>query len=751
MSLHVTEEIAGDDPAAAHKAPAHAAGHGAGTSLAALALCALGVVFGDIGTSPLYTLKECLHAAGGEKTSVEDLYGILSLMFWALVMVVTVKYLFFIMRADHNGEGGIFALLATVPERFRTTARHSGKVTAMALLAVIGASLLYGDGVITPAISVLSAVEGLEVATPACDVQLMPSVNDVSAIPTGGKDLIVVAAVDNVLHFRMFDDEGKLVVHTDEQSLTEQAPQIEDLKKQLAGLWPPHELAGSEKGPVITAVASIVGHAPIPRLHRYVLPLTCVILICLFAIQRRGTGDVGKLFGPIMVVWFVTMAALGLYQIVQRPEILTALSPHHGALFFYRRGIHSLLILGSVVLAVTGGEALYADMGHVGIRPIRLAWTFFVLPSLVLGYLGQGALILRDRNGIANPFYAQVPSGIATYLLVALSSAATVIASQALISGAFSLTRQAMLLGYLPRVTIKHTAYHTEGQIYIPEVNGMLAIGCITLVLTFRESVKLAAAYGIAVTGTMAITSILYYIVARHTWGWSRLKAGSILALFLFFDIPFLVANMFKFLDGGYVPMLIGASLIAGMLIWSRGRTALMERYFTRFPTLEAARPLLNRWLCSRVPGSAVFLAPTSEHVPPVLMHLVERGRSLHQTVVMLTVMERPIPVVPPESRYQLTDLGEGFYKLVVWFGYMEEPLLLPVLHEIARAEHISLDVDKATYYVGHETIVASEAGSISRIPEAIFSYLNRNAVHEDRRYGMPLEQVVEIGTQIDL
>jgi KUP system potassium uptake protein len=652
MSLHVTEKMTGVEPAAAHEAHAHAAGHGAGSSLAALALCALGVVFGDIGTSPLYTLKECLLAAGGPKASVEDLYGILSLMFWALVMVVTVKYLIFIMRAHHGGEGGIFALLAIVPERFRARAPHSGKVTAMALLAVIGASLLYGDGVITPAISVLSAVEGLREAS--------------------------------------------------------------------------------------------------PRFEPLIVPLTCIILIALFAIQRRGTGDVGKLFGPIMMLWFVTMAGLGISQIIHRPEILTALSPHHGALFFYHRGIRSLLILGSVVLAVTGGEALYADMGHFGIRPIRLAWSFFVLPSLVLGYLGQGALLLGDR-GIENPFYAQVPTGIAKYLLIALASAATVIASQALISGAFSLTRQAMLLGYLPRVTIKHTAYHTEGQIYIPEVNTMLAIGCIMLVLTFRESVKLAAAYGIAVTGTMAITSVLYYIVVRHTWGWSRLKAGSILCLFLLCDIPFLVANMFKFLDGGYVPMLIGASLIAGMLIWSRGRTALMERYFTRFPTMEAAKPILDRWLCSRVPGAAVFLAPTAEHVPPVLMHLVERSRSLHQTVVMLTVLERPVPEVPPETRYKLTEFGEGFYKLLVWFGYMEEPLLLPVLRGFAQAEGIPLDVDNATYYVGHETIVASEAGSISRIPEAIFSYLNRNAVHEDRRYGMPLDQVVEIGTQIDL
>ena len=296
-----------------------------------------------------------------------------------------------------------------------------------------------------------------------------------------------------------------------------------------------------------------------------------------------------------MTVWFVTLAVLGVYHILQQPEILGALSPHHGLSFFLRHGIHGMLILGSVVLAVTGGEALYADMGHFGVRPIRRAWTFFVLPALALCYLGQGALVLRDPGAFENPFYSLVPAGLPTYLLIVLSSAATVIASQALISGAFSLTRQAMLLGYLPRVTIKHTAYHTEGQIYIPEVNTMLAVGCLALVLTFRESVKLAAAYGIAVTGTMAITSVLYYIVARHTWGWSNWKAGALLVLFLTFDIPFLLANLFKFFDGGYVPMLIGAALIAGMLIWSRGRTALMESYARRFPTFDTARPILDR------------------------------------------------------------------------------------------------------------------------------------------------------------
>jgi KUP system potassium uptake protein len=619
----------------------------------ALALCALGVVFGDIGTSPLYTLKECLIATGGAKTSHDDLFGLLSLMFWSLIMVVTVKYLMFVMRADHDGEGGIFALLAIVPERFRTSSAQSGKVTGMALLAVIGASLLYGDGVITPAISVLSAVEGLAVAS--------------------------------------------------------------------------------------------------PRLSSLVVPLTCAILVGLFSIQKRGTGDVGKLFGPVMVVWFTTMALLGVYHVLQKPEILTSLSPHHAILFFVRHGLRGFLILGSVVLAVTGGEALYADMGHFGIRPIRLAWSCFVLPSLVLGYLGQGALILRNPDAVENPFYALVPLGLPTYLLVLLSSAATVIASQALISGAFSLTRQAMLLGYLPRVTIKHTAYHTEGQIYIPEVNGMLAVGCILLVLTFRESVKLAAAYGIAVTGTMAITSVLYYIVARYTWGWNKWRAGAVLALFLSFDIPFLVANLFKFFEGGYVPMLIGAALIAGMLIWSRGRTALIEQYSSRYPTLEAAMPSIRRWLCSRVPGTAVFLSPSADHVPPILVHHVERSRSLHENVVLLTVEGTTTPVVSDQSRYRLIELGEGYYKLIVSFGYMEEPHLLPVLRAVSQTVEVPLDFENATYYIGHETIVASDAGSINRIPEMIFSYLSRNAVHEERRYGMPTDQIVEIGTQIDL
>src|SRR5262245_58825467 len=546
------------DLAAAGAADLTRVGHRA--SLAALSLGALGVVFGDIGTSPLYTLKECLLALGSPEAQAEGLYGVLSLMFWALVMVVTVKYVCFIMRADNHGEGGIFALLAIVPERFRKSAQPTGKATAMALLAVIGAALLYGDGVITPAISVLSAIEGLTVAS--------------------------------------------------------------------------------------------------PRLEPAVVPLTCVILVALFAIQRRGTGRIGKVFGPVMAVWFATLASLGLYHIAQRPEILAALSPHHAVNFFLTHGLHGGLILGSVVLAVTGGEALYADMGHFGLRPIRLSWTFFVLPSLVLCYLGQGALLLRDPQAAENPFFAMVPAGPAAYALVLLSSAATVIASQALISGAFSLTRQAMLLGYLPRMTIKHTAYHTEGQIYIPRVTALLALGSIGLVLIFRHSVKLAAAYGIAVTGTMTITSILFYIVSRHTWGWSRLKAGTLLVLFLSFDVPFLLANLFKFFEGGYVPMLIGAMLIARMLIWSYGRTSLFDIYASRFATFDKARHLIERWLATRVPGIGVFLAPSTEYVPPILVHHVARSRSLHEKVVLLTVERPAVPVIAEGARWRLTPLG---------------------------------------------------------------------------------------------
>jgi KUP system potassium uptake protein len=623
------------------------------TGKLALTLGALGVVFGDIGTSPLYTLQASLVTAGGQHVRAEDIFGILSLMVWALVLVVTIKYLFFILRADHHGEGGIFALLALVPERFRTNAAHHGRVTGIALLGVIGAALLYGDGVITPAISVLSAVEGLTVANAA--------------------------------------------------------------------------------------------------FKPWVVPLTCIILLGLFAIQRRGTGNVGRLFGPIMVVWFSTLAVLGIWHISEHPSVLQSILPTHAIGFFVRHGWHGFLILGSVVLVVTGGEALYADLGHFGRQPIRRAWLWLVFPSLVLGYLGQGALVLSHPDAANNPFFAQVPAGVATIGLVLLSSAATVIASQALISGAFSLTRQAMVLGYFPNVTVHHTSEQTEGQIYIPEVNALLAVGCLLLVLTFRESVKLAAAYGIAVTGTMAITSVLFYFVTRYVWKWPTWKAVALLIFFLSFDIPFLCANVFKFFQGGYVPVLIGASLIAAMLIWNRGRTFLEEQYATKFPTFELVREQIRECLAHRVPGTAVFIAPSPDHIPPILVHFVERCRSLHEAVILLTVRTEVVPKVRPSERYEVSDLGDGFWRIVLHFGYMEHPHVVDALAEAVKTEGLPIDLQEITYYVGHETLRTVKSSSMGRIAEKIFGYLQRNAVEVESTFGLPPRQVVEIGTQIDL
>jgi len=629
--------------------PAH---HGG--SFAALALGALGVVFGDIGTSPLYTLKECLHAAAhqsGHAASREDLFGILSLIFWAMTMVVFVKYLVFIMKADNNGEGGIFALLALAPKQMR--AGKPGRIPLVAVLAVAGAALLYGDGMITPAISVLSAVEGLELAN--------------------------------------------------------------------------------------------------PNLHAYVVPLTVLILVGLFAIQSRGTEAVGKLFGPVMVIWFGTLATLGIYHLSHDPEILAALLPWHAASYFARHGWGGLHILASVVLAVTGGEALYADMGHFGIRPIRWMWVGLVMPSLLLAYFGQGAHALREPATFANPFFSMVPKGMATYALVVLSSLATVIASQALISGAFSLTRSAMQLGYFPRVRVKHTSHDSQGQIYIPQVNYLLAIGCILLVVLFRESPKLAAAYGLAVTGTMVFTSLIYYVVIRESWGWPLAKALPLLILFLATDLPFLWANLFKFADGGYVPLLIGAAIMVVMVLWNRGRTLIANKYAVRFPTAQSAQKRLDARLVTRVPGTAVFMASSAEMLPPVLVHHVERSRVLQETVILLTVQTANRPVVPETERFAVTRPEDGFYRVVIRFGFMEEPRVPEVLAQAVQQANIPFPGFEVTYYLGRESFIASQRGQMGVFAETIFAFLQRNAVTADRYFGLPYRQVVEIGTQMDL
>jgi KUP system potassium uptake protein len=619
----------------------------------ALSIAALGVVFGDIGTSPLYTFRECLLGIGGKNASPEDVYGILALMVWALTLVVAVKYIAFVLRADHCGEGGIFALLALLPERFRANSINHGRVTGIALLGVIGAALLYGDGVITPAISVLSAVEGLTIVNPS--------------------------------------------------------------------------------------------------FKSWVVPLTCIILTGLFAIQRRGTGSVGRLFGPIMLVWFTTLAGLGAWHISERPSILRALSPHWAFGFFEHHRLHGFLILGSVVLVVTGAEALYADLGHFGIVPIRRAWLWLVFPALLLNYMGQGALVISHPEAITNPFFVQVPTGAATIALVLLSSAATVIASQALITGVFSLTRQAMVLGYFPSVTIHHTSEQTEGQIYIPEMNVLLAIGCLALVLIFRESVKLAAAYGIAVTGTMAITSVLFFIVARYRWHWPKWHAVALLVFFLCLDVPFLIANLFKFFEGGYIPVLIGASLIAAMLIWNRGRTFHEQKYATQYPTFEAVRKQIEHCLTTRVPGTAVFIASSVDHAPPILVHFVERCRSLQENVILLTVTTKDRANIPDAEQCEIQDLGDGFWQVCLHFGFMDHPRVPEALAKAMEREHLSIDPKEITYYVGHETLVAVKSSKLGRIAERVFGYLQRNAVDVESTFCLPRRQVIEIGTQVDL
>jgi KUP system potassium uptake protein len=615
------------------------------TSLGLLSLGALGVVFGDIGTSPLYTLKECMREAGDAKQAT--LFGVLSLIFWSLVMVVTVKYLVFIMRASNKGEGGIFALLALVPSKLRIK-----RSTGVALLVVIGAALLYGDGAITPAISVLSAVEGLEVAR--------------------------------------------------------------------------------------------------PELKEFVIPITCAILFLLFWIQKHGTHTIGRLFGPVMIVWFGTIGIAGAIQIAHNPAVLQALSPEWGVRYFSDHGRDGLLILGSVVLAVTGGEALYADMGHFGALPIRLVWSVFVLPSLVLCYFGQGALLTADST-IVNPFFALVPTGGAQLALVILSSVATVIASQALISGAFSLTRQAMLLGYFPRVTVKHTSDETEGQIYIPQINWFLAAACIALVIGFQKSDRLAAAYGIAVTGTMAITSVVYYVVTRQTWGWSRAKALPLLALFLAFDIPFFAANMFKIVDGGYVPIVIAAVFVTVMLVWSRGRYLTLDVYAKRFPSFEQLAPKLDK-LVGRVPGTAVYLASREDHMPPALVHLVERSHTLHEHVILLTV--RPSdsePRIPPADRVKVTELTHGFLRVVINTGFSEQPEVHSVIERIATEHNLPFGDDDVTYFLARLNPIGGGGGEMGAIAESFYGFLVRNAVSADRTFGLPPKQVIEIGTQIDL
>jgi KUP system potassium uptake protein len=617
------------------------------SALLPTALGAIGVVFGDIGTSPLYTLQVAADVNSGGTFERADIFGFISLVIWALILAVSIKYVTFVMRADNRGEGGILALLALLPPR-----PPIAGIGVIALLVIAGAALLFGDGMITPAISVLSALEGLELAAPG--------------------------------------------------------------------------------------------------FKTYVVPLTCVVLVGLFSIQRRGTGSVGKIFGPVMLVWFLTIGGLGLKELVKNPEICGALSPHWGALYFVHHGVRGLAILGAVVLAITGGEALYADMGHFGVRPIRLSWFAVVLPALVLSYLGQGALVLRDPRALANPFFAMVPTGPATYVLVGLAALATTIASQALISGVFSLTHQAVQLGYFPRVTVNHTSREAEGQIYVPLINWGLMVACIGLVVGFKESARLASAYGIAVSGTMAITSIVFFDVTRKTWKWPLSRSVPLLALFLAFDIPFFVANLTKFFDGGYIPVIVGVVFFVVMVDWRKGRQALVALLEERTgPLHEFLRELPTSGV-SRAPGSAVYLSPASG-VPFTLMMQAKRVRSIAEHVLLVRVIVEHEPQVADEHRFKVEALEHGFARIILHIGYMENPHLPPLLVEAIGHAKLGFSIDDATYYVGRETFTGGKGGRMGPMAESLFSLLSRNAKSAIDHFGLPAERVVELGIRVDL
>jgi KUP system potassium uptake protein len=612
-----------------------------------LMLGALGVVYGDIGTSPLYALKECFspenpHHIAATTTNV---LGVLSLVFWSLTMVIVVKYLTFITRADNDGAGGILALLALVPQSLR-----QGRSVVL-LAALFGTALLYGDGVITPAISVLSAVEGLEVATEA--------------------------------------------------------------------------------------------------LKPVVVPLTIGVLVALFAVQRHGTGGIGRVFGPVTLVWFLTIASLGIRQIVQRPEVLQALDPRHAVSFFLANGTRGFFTLGSVFLVVTGGEALYADMGHFGRSAIRRAWFTVVFPALLLNYFGQGALLLSTPAAAANPFYAIVPPW-ALYPVVAVATAATVVASQALISGAFSLTQQAVQLGFFPRVTVVHTSREAEGQIYVPEINTLLLLACIGSVALFRSSTALAAAYGIAVTGTMGITTLIYFVVTTRTWNWSLTRALPLLLLFLSFDLAFFGANAIKFAHGGWFPVAMAAALFLVMTTWQRGRQLLWETLRPTLLPLELFLEDVGRSAPHRVRGTAVFMASNPDGTPPALLHNFKHNQVLHERTLLLSVQSLPVPESPAEQRLQVEDLGHGFFRVTARYGFMESPDVPAALRR-CRGVGLELDPRQVSYYLGRETLVVAGSSRMSRWRKRLFAFISRNARPATAYFNLPPDRIVELGVQIEL
>ncbi|NOJ92249.1 potassium transporter Kup [Corallococcus coralloides] len=614
-----------------------------------LALSALGIVYGDIGTSPLYALRECFTGAHGVTPTPANVLGVLSLIVWSLIIVVSVKYIIFVMRADNRGEGGILALMALAMHRPRGQSHRARPV--LITLGLFGAALIYGDGVITPAISVMSAVEGLSVATPV--------------------------------------------------------------------------------------------------FQPYVIPISLVILLLLFMVQRKGTAGIGSVFGPLMTVWFLVLAVLGVKELLHNPAVLWSLSPVHAVQFFMDNGWHGFLVLGAVILVVTGGEALYADMGHFGAKPIRRAWFGLVLPSLVLNYLGQGALLLRHAEAARNPFFLLAPEW-ALYPLVALSTAAAVIASQALISGSFSTTRQAMQLGYCPRMEVVHTSAEEMGQIYLPGINGALLVGVIALVLGFGSSSRLAAAYGIAVTTTMGITTLLAYVVARERWGVRRAVALPVVSLFMLVDLAFFGANVAKIPDGGWFPLLLAVCIFTLMTTWKRGRDILAGK-------LRAASLGLKDLLGSfgdhpplRVPGTAIFMTGNPEGTPPALLHNLKHNKILHEQVVLLTIIPEEIPHVVAQERVEVEPLEQGFVRVVARYGFMENPSIPDILKR-CREKGLQFQLMGTSFFLGRETLIPTKKPGMAAWREALFTWMSRNARSATAYFRIPPNRVVELGSQVEL
>jgi len=621
--------------------------HAHKSSFAALALGAIGVVYGDVGTSPLYTMKEIFGHAHGLSPDKVTVYGAVSLIFWAMVMLICLKYVVFIMRADNRGEGGIMALMALALRKRNRPRQRAIIIT----LGLSGAALFYGDGIITPAISVLSAVEGLEVATPG--------------------------------------------------------------------------------------------------LHRFVIPLTLVILVGLFMFQSQGTDKVGKLFGPVMVFWFISLAWMGWNSLVQYPDIVQALNPKFGLRFFLQHGMHGFLALGAVVLAVTGTEALYADMGHFGRKPIQSSWLLFVMPALMLNYLGQGALILRDPQAIQNPFYLLAPQGM-LYPLIALSTAATVIASQAVISGAFSITRQAVQLDYIPRQRFIHTSRSEMGQVFAPFVNRFLLVAVLVLVLVFQSSSNLASAYGFAVTATMAIDTSLAFIIAQDVWKWPWQRAVLFLAVFLSIDLSFLGANAMKIVDGGWFPLSIGAVLFLFMSTWKKGRLALVKHVQSASISLTEFLHRIEENPPPRVGGTAIFLYGRHLSLPYALMQNLAYNKILHDRIILLTVITEDIPFVRAKDRLEIEDLGQDFFRVTIHYGFMQSPNI-PYALELCRDKDLNLNLHEVLYYLGRETLIPSDNPALNPWQERIFTFMFRNASNPAVFFGIPTAQAMEIGVLVEL